>query len=210
MADALSTLTSLAHDALEAAHSAVLIADAQAEDLPITYINPAFEELTGYSHQEVLGRNCRFLQGAETDPSAVRTVKQAIDEGRPVREVLKNYRKDGSLFFNELFINPIRDSSGQTTHFVGCQNAVGSLEMAELRIQACDQFATLSGRERQVFEGLVRGSTIKEIARSEGLSPRTMEKYRYRMHRKMGTNSLTMLVRYAIALGTEFNEPESV
>jgi len=61
MTDILSTFTSLAHDALEAARSAIVIADAQAEDLPIVYMNPAFGRLTGYAKQEVLGRNCRFL-----------------------------------------------------------------------------------------------------------------------------------------------------
>jgi two-component system, LuxR family, response regulator FixJ len=74
-----------------------------------------------------------------------------------------------------------------------------------LQNKARDLIATLSCREKQVFEGLVRGGTIKGIASQENLSPRTVEKYRYRMQQKMETNSLTMLVRYAIALGTEFH-----
>jgi len=123
---------------------------------------------------------------------------------------MHNYRKDGSVFFNELFISPIRDCLGKTTHLVGCQNAIGSPELAALQMQARERFATLSRREKQVFEGLVRGATIKEIARPEELSPRTVEKCRYRMQQKMGTKSLTMLVRYAIALGSEFNEWENV
>jgi len=205
MADALSTFTSLAREALEEVRSAILIADARADDLPIIYMNPAFEELTGYSKHEVLGRNCRFLQGPETDRTAVRSVKQGIEEDRPVRAILHNYRKDGSLFFNELFINPIRNANGVTTHLVGCQNAIASPKLAELQNKARDLIATLSCREKEVFEGLVRGETIKGIASQEDLSPRTVEKYRYRMQQKMKTNSLTMLVRYAIALGTEFH-----
>jgi PAS domain S-box-containing protein len=82
MADTLSTFTSLAREALEEVRSAILIADARADDLPIIYMNPAFEELTGYSKNEVLGHNCRFLQGPETDRTAVRSVKQGIEEDR--------------------------------------------------------------------------------------------------------------------------------
>ena len=115
---------------LETVNSAIIVSDARADDLPIIYMNPAFEELTGYSESEVLGRNCRFFQGPGTNPETARKIREALDAKEPVRAILHNYRKDGSLFFNELFINPIKNEKGQTTHFVGCQNAIGSPEMA--------------------------------------------------------------------------------
>lgn len=210
MTEILSVMTSLGFDALQAVRSAILIVDARAKDLPIVYMNPAFERLTGYPEGEVVGRNCRFLQGPETDRAAVRRVRLALNARRPVHAILHNYRKDGSVFLNELFINPIRNAAGETTHFVGCQNAVDKFGLASLHSDAQERFSTLSKREREVFHGLVHGASIKDIAKHSGLSPRTVEKYRYRMHRKMGCNSLTMLVRYAIALGTEFNASERI
>lgn len=191
----------LAADALKAAHSALVIADARADDLPIVYANPAFERLTGYRASEVVGRNCRFLQGPETDLAEVRRMRQAIAEGRPVNVLLANYRKDGSLFYNDLHVDPVRNESGEVTHFVGCQNEVANPDVVKLRIEAIERIGSLSRREREVFEGLVRGESVKELARECGLSPRTVEKHRYRMQKKMGTTSLALLVRYAIAAG---------
>jgi PAS domain S-box-containing protein len=206
MSDAFSVMTSLGYEALQAVRSAILIVDARADDLPIVYMNPAFESLTGYEESEVLGRNCRFLQGPRTDRASVLRIRTALKAREPVHEVIHNYRKDGTLFLNELFINPIRNSEGVTTHFVGCQNEVSPQSLASLQSEARERFETLSAREQQVFDGLVRGESVKEIAQQQRLSPRTIEKYRYRMQSKMGHGSLTMLVRYAIALGMEFGD----
>lgn len=209
MSDSLSVIKSLAQEALATVKSAILITDARAEDMPIVYMNQAFEQLTGYSESEVLGRNCRFLQGPETEPASLTPIREALQSHKPAHAVLRNYRKDGSLFINELYINPIRNAAGETTHFVGCQNSIEPPKLASPLREAHQRFATLSKREREVFHAITGGSTIKDFARMQGLSPRTAEKYRYRMQEKMGEKSLTMLVRYAIVLGTEFNEPRT-
>jgi diguanylate cyclase (GGDEF)-like protein/PAS domain S-box-containing protein len=102
----------------------ITIADANIPDLPLTYVNAAFETMTGYSAAEACGRNCRYLQGSETDQVGIATVREAIREGRESRVVLRNYRKDGTLFWNELYMSPILDLDGNVTHFVGIQRDV--------------------------------------------------------------------------------------
>jgi len=114
----------------------VAIVDAGRADLPLEYVNPAFETITGYSACEVLGKNCRFLQGPDTDPEALEEIRRSLKHGRDTQVLLRNYRKDGSRFWNELLITPIRDERGRLTHFVGLQNDVterveGELELAE-------------------------------------------------------------------------------
>lgn len=117
--------------ALAATSCGIVISDARCFDNPIIYCNPAFLKITGYSQEEVIGRNCRFLQGHDTDPIAVEQIRQSIRTGQEVRVVLKNYRKDGTLFWNDLTISPVRDSSGKVTHFIGVQTDITERKQAE-------------------------------------------------------------------------------
>ena len=105
--------------ALEAIGEGIMITDAAEFDNPIIYVNPAFERLTGYSKEEAIGRNARFLQGAETDPSLVQTIRGSVESETSFRGSILNYRKDGASFWNGLTISPIRDENGTTSHFVG-------------------------------------------------------------------------------------------
>ena len=109
---------------IDSVSNGITISDANLPDLPLTYVNPAFERMTGYPASEVNGRNCRFLQGNDLDQPEVVAVRKSLREGTDVRAVLRNYRKDGSLFWNELYMSPIRDSDGLITHFVGIQNDI--------------------------------------------------------------------------------------
>ena len=104
--------------AVEATGEGVLIAEAE-DDQPIIYCNESFSKMTGYSDREVLGRNCRFLNGAERDQPEVSNIRDAILGHEGIRITLRNFRKDGSLFWNNLVVNPIRDWRGRTSHFVG-------------------------------------------------------------------------------------------
>jgi PAS domain S-box-containing protein len=110
--------------ALESASQGILITDPGRPDNPIIYANPAFERLTGFARAEVLGCNCRILQGVETDPAAVAELRRAVREGLPCAVELLNYRKDGSTFWNALSVSPVRDADGRLTHFVGVQTDV--------------------------------------------------------------------------------------
>ena len=102
----------------------VLITDPAQPDNPITYANKALERITGYPVDEMLGRNCRFLQGADTDPESIRQINEAIDSNQPLTVTLKNYRKDGSTFWNEFTLSPVQDAAGNTVNYVSVQQDV--------------------------------------------------------------------------------------
>ncbi len=106
----------------QALNAGVVISDARLPDMPIVYVNPMFETMSGYSSAEVLGRNCRFLQGVEPDQPGLSAIRTAIASRTNGYAKLRNYRKDGSLFVNELFISPVKDAQGEITHFVGIQH----------------------------------------------------------------------------------------
>jgi two-component system cell cycle sensor histidine kinase/response regulator CckA len=113
----------------------ILITDPHQRDNPVIYVNPAFERITGYRTDEVLGRNCRFLQGPDTDPATVAVMRQAIAEQRDCQVVIWNYHKDGAPFWNELTISPVHDGRGQVTHFVGVLVDITARKDAEEAIE---------------------------------------------------------------------------
>lgn len=122
-------------NAMDEAPIGIVITDPDREDNPIVYANEQFAELTGYPADEVTGRNCRFLQGPETDPEPVATMRTAIDTAEPVSVELRNYRKDGSVFWNRVTIAPVEDDAGTVTHFVGFQEDVTERKHREHRLQ---------------------------------------------------------------------------
>ena len=124
----------------EASRSPLILTDYHLPDNPIVYSNQAFLDLTGYEMDEIIGRNCRFLQGDDTEKPGVGELHDAVINGTHARTVLKNYTKDGKVFYNDLLISPIRDTSGDITHFMGMQ-----LDITE-RIEA-EQRAALKTRE---------------------------------------------------------------
>ena len=99
----------------------ISVADARLPDMPLTYVNPAFELMTGYSMEDVQGKNCRFLQGNERDQPGLTLIREAIRQERQTVAVIRNFRRDGSSFWNELTLSPIRNREGVVTHFVGIQ-----------------------------------------------------------------------------------------
>ena len=119
--------------AIEATNVGVVIADAQAQDNPNIYVNPALSRITGYSREELLRHNMRLLQGPDTDPSAVEQIRQAIKSGGNCEVVLKNYRKGGAPFWNELLISPVLDDTRKVTHYIGIQTDVTERRRAEER-----------------------------------------------------------------------------
>jgi PAS domain S-box-containing protein len=110
--------------AVAASSNGIVITDPRMPDDPIVYVNPAFERISGYPVDEVLGHNCRFLQGEDRDQPALDELRSALSEERESRVVLRNYRKDGTPFWNELYVSPVHDEEGRLTNFVGVQNDI--------------------------------------------------------------------------------------
>lgn len=115
----------------DATSISIVVCDARADDLPIIYVNQAFETTTGYSRAFAIGRNCRFLQGEDTLEDNVARIRTALDHGDPIEQTLMNYRADGTGFLNDLVITPILDSAGRPRFFVGVQRAYASEEERE-------------------------------------------------------------------------------
>jgi PAS domain S-box-containing protein len=129
----------------------VLITDASRPDNPVIFVNPAFERLTGYSAEEAAGRNCRFLQGPGTDPESVRKIREAIASAQEINAVILNYKKDGTPFWNDLTITPVRDDDGNVTHFIGVQNDVTERKRAEEELVAAKEGAEVANRAKSQF-----------------------------------------------------------
>ncbi|MEJ7816846.1 MAG: PAS domain S-box protein, partial [Rubrobacter sp.] len=122
------------NQAIAVNRSGIVITDPNLPDNPIIYANPGFEQLTGYVTEEVVGRNCRFLQGSDRDQPALEELRIALREGRDCKVVLRNYKKDGTPFWNELSVSPLRDEKGRLANFVGVQNDVTERKEAERRV----------------------------------------------------------------------------
>ena len=120
------------------ASAGITIADATAPDMPLIYVNEAFETMTGFRSAEVLGQNCRFLQGTCTDESVVAGLRAAIHAGLDHVATLRNQRKDGRAWWNELRLTAVRDNHGRVTHYFGVQNDVTA------RVEAQEQVALLA------------------------------------------------------------------
>ena len=138
--------------AVNASTDGIVIAEQEGSDNILIYANRAFEELTGYPEEEILYQDCRFLQGDDRDQAPLAEVRNAIRRGESTRVVLRNYRKDGSLFWNELTITPVFNDDDHLTYFIGIQRDVTELvrmreENDRLRQRVAELESRLSGEE---------------------------------------------------------------
>lgn len=136
--------------ALDVADDGIVISDATKADAPIVYVSPSFERLVGYSADEILGTNCRMVQGPGTDLDTVRQIAIALSSGHVFQGEILNYRKDGTPFWNFLRIAPIRDEMGRVTHYVGTQTDVTELHLARERQQELTSAVAHASRVRTV------------------------------------------------------------
>ena len=144
--------------AIQAVSQGILISDPRATDHPIVYASPGVTRLTGYEPEEIVGRNCRFLQGKDTDPASVASLRDAVREERSCVVELVNYRKDGVAFWNNVALSPVRDDKGVLTNFVGVQADVTArrqLEAQFLQAQKMDAVGRLAGGVAHDFNNLL-------------------------------------------------------
>jgi PAS domain S-box-containing protein len=126
---------SLLLTALDASISGIILTDNRLPDNPIIYCNKAFEVITGYNRDEVIGHNCRFLQKEDRDQKERAALRDAIKNGKSCVVDIRNYKKDGTLFYNELYMSPIMDENGKAAYFIGVQNDVTRRKKAELDLR---------------------------------------------------------------------------
>lgn len=149
---------------LEASSNGILICDAQQTGYPIVYVNPAFTDMTGYTLEEVKGRSCRFLQGPDTDPQQIAEIQRALEQQHDITLTLRNYRKNGQTFWNNLFLSPVRNPDGQVTHFVGSINDISERREHESALAFHATHDVLTGLgNRALFEDHLRHDV--ELAR---------------------------------------------
>lgn len=152
---------------LDATNTGVVITNNLLPDNPIIYCNPAFEELTGYKRNEIIGHNCRFLQGNDRGQEAIKELSSAIAEGKNCRVEIRNYTKTGKLFWNELYLSPVKDEEQQITHFIGIQNNISERKksQAELELSHQETEKRVEERTRMYRESQEFLSSIVETIR---------------------------------------------
>ncbi len=125
--------------AVDTANDGLVIAEQEGDDTILLYVNEAFERLTGYTEEDILYQDCRFLQGEDRDQEARKTIRAAIEASQPCRVRLRNYHKDGSPFWNELSITPILNEEDGVTYYIGVQKDVSREVEIEERLAAAEQ-----------------------------------------------------------------------
>ena len=141
----------LKNRAIEEASNGIVIADALQDDMPLIYSNNAFLDMCGYSKDEILGKNCRFLQGDKTDKASINKLRKSIKNGDRATETLLNYRKDGSKFYNHLMLTPIKDIDDNVTHYLGIQLDVTDRVESDKELQQAKMKAEESVKLKSQF-----------------------------------------------------------
>lgn len=137
---------------LDTCVNGITLSDPDRPDNPIVYANEAFELITGYSREEILGHNCRFLQGNDRDQPEVERIREALRGHTPVTVTLRNYRKDGSLFYNQFSIRPLRDPEGRLLYYLGIQYDVTDKVLAERELARLNALLARAGVDPREME----------------------------------------------------------
>ena len=139
---------SLLQMVINASNDGIVVAEKEGDqDTILIYVNPAFERLTGYSSEEILYQDCRFLQAGDRDQASLERVREVLRNNGSCREILRNYRKDGTPFWNELSLSTVKNADDGLTYFVGVQKDVTIQVKAQQRVaQLEDEVATLKAQ----------------------------------------------------------------
>ena len=191
-------------DSISASPIAMVVTNPRLPDNPIEIANDAFCALTAYSTSEIVGRNCRFLAGEETEPAIQAQIRAAIEGQRPVLVDILNYRRDGSPFRNGVMIAPLFDADGKLEYFLGSQVDLGSNETAALSVRRARASAMVAGlpeRQRQVLEAMARGTLNKQIAYDLGIAEKTVKMHRMLLLERLGGVTTAEAIRIAVEAG---------
>ena len=183
---------------------AMVITDPNLPDNPIAVANAAFCALTGYAEHEVVGRNCRFLSGEQTEPWAREQLGIAVQQRKPALVEILNYRKDGTPFRNGVMLSPIFDDSNEIAWFLGSQVDLGGTDpsaLAARRARASALVAQLPDRQRQVLQAMANGLLNKQIAYELGIAEKTVKMHRALMLDRLGVCTSAEAIRLAVEAG---------
>lgn len=183
---------------------AAVISNPRLPDNPIVECNNAFVALTGYSREEIVGHNCRFLSGADTEPWLTEMLRNGIRRRQPVMVEILNYKKDGTPFRNAVMVAPIFDADGELEYFLGSQVEIADdiARANEARREAAhDRVAALSPRQREVLMQIAAGKLNKQISFELGLSERTIKMHRAAVFAALGVRTSADAIRLAIEAG---------
>ena len=181
----------------------MVISNPRRSDNPLEAVNEAFCRLTGYNESEIVGRNCRFLTGALTDPATTSLISQAIQRRRPVLAEIVNYRRDGSAFRNGVMITPLFGDDGQLEWFLGSQVELelNAGMLAQRQSSAAALIAALPRRQREVLILMARGQLNKQIAWQLKISEKTVKMHRARLLERLGVATSAEAIRLAVEGG---------
>ncbi len=181
-----------------------VISDPRLADNPIIACNAPFCELTGYSPEEVIGRNCRFLSGPGTEPWLSEEIRRGVREHRPVLVEILNYKRNGQPFRNAVLVAPIYDEQDKLLYFLGSQIEIGadaSTSSSMRRIRAAEKVKALSPRQTQVLKFVANGLLNKQIAGELGLAEKTVKMHRAILMDRLGLKTTSDLIRLAVEAG---------
>ncbi len=191
-------------DSIEFSPIATVISDPNLKDNPIVAVNEPFCELTQYPPDEVLGRNCKFLAGRETEPWLTDKIREGVINHRPVMVEILNYKRDGTAFRNVVLVAPIFDKADVLRYFIGTQVELPEDDWAQFTAGKRNARALVNGlskRQRQVLRKIATGQRTKQIAFELSLSEKTIEMHRTLLFRKLDARNVADVVRIAIDAG---------
>ena len=182
----------------------MVLSNPRSSDNPLEIVNRAFCDLTGYGEADIVGRNCRFLAGEDTDEATTELIRAAIRTRTPVLADILNYRSDGSAFRNGVMITPIYGPDGELAWFLGSQVDLGpahSLALESRRSQAAKRVEALPRRQREVLQAMTRGLLNKQIAWELKISEKTVKMHRALMIERLGASSSAEAIRIGVEAG---------
>lgn len=183
---------------------ASVVSDPKLPDNPLIACNQTFIDLTGYSKDEILGRNCRFLSGPGTEPWLTEAIREGVRERKAVLVEILNYKKDGTPFRNAVVVAPIFDDHGELAYFHGSQVELedgADTPMVTRRARAAEKIKNLSKRQFEVLGMVAGGLRNKQIAYELGLSEKTIKMHRGLAMEKLGAQSSAEMIRLAVEAG---------
>jgi PAS domain S-box-containing protein len=183
---------------------AAVISDPRQSDNPIIAVNDAFCKLTGYPKSEIIGRNCKFLAGTETETWLTDRLRQGIQQHKPVLVEILNYKRDGTPFRNAVLVAPVFDDSGALEFFIGSQVALDPDDIgptASRHRTAAHLVEGLSPRQKEILHLMAQGLRNKQIAHALSISEKTVQMHRVLLFRKLETSNAADAVRIAVEAG---------